>query len=166
MAIDAAIQGGLGVKFDLYGSDEMRKNIESLDKALAKKVIRAALRKGAAVALKRARQLVPVESGLLRQHLKVKVGKIRNDELKEARVYLTVGKGERVERRRDRKTGEVRDVRIFPARYAFPLEYGTKHRKAHPFFRPAIQQTKPEFVAELHRAIIEAWNKHVVAKGL
>lgn len=142
---------GFGYKIDILGGEEMAKNIASLDKALAKKVVRVALRRAAKVSLKRAKELVPVDTGALRDSLRIKVGRIRNDEIKEAKVYLTAGR-----KSGDRKAGY----------YAFQVEYGTKHAKARPYLRPAVEQTREQFAKDIQEEIVESWQKNVVDKGL
>ena len=73
----------------IKGLDEMRKKLAALDGAVAKKLIRRALRAGAKVIATQCKADSPVRSGLLRSKIRVRSGKRRRNHI---RINVAVGK--------------------------------------------------------------------------
>ena len=163
-----------------YGFEEMEKNINSLDKKLAVRVIQKAMKGAGKVTVKKAKQLVPVREGFLKKSIRLKTKKPKQFEYL-VTVYLTVKKGVGREwvgldakARRKKAAGQVllgSDYKYvkrakYSHMYAYQIEFGTSKSKAQPYMRPAIEQTKPEFYSALRSEIEKAWQKEVVEKGL
>jgi HK97 gp10 family phage protein len=83
------------------------------------------LQKAGEVVAKAARQKVPVDTGKLRET--IRVTRLPGDPKQDIRVYAG-----------SRKKGE--------AYYAHMVEYGTVKMKAKPFLRPALNQSKTEIM--------------------
>lgn len=111
---------------EIKGLGELIKNLNSLPDKLEKKVIRAAVRKGANIIRDKARQNVQKDTGNLQKSIitsGVKVtGKIA------FRVSL-----------KQRKTKNSKDPY-----YGRFVEFGTSKTPAHPFMRPALDESESE----------------------
>ena len=111
---------------EIKGLGELIKNLNSLPDKLEKKVIRAAARKGANIIRDKARQNVQKDTGNLQKSIitsGVKItGKIA------FRVSL-----------KQRKTKNSKDPY-----YGRFVEFGTSKTPAHPFMRPALDESESE----------------------
>jgi HK97 gp10 family phage protein len=80
------------VTIEIHGLREIQEKIKRLPAAVGRRVVYAALRKGAAVVRKEAQKNVPVKTGALRKGFKVSRSKIHKSAT-EYGVYLTLKKG-------------------------------------------------------------------------
>ena len=112
----------------IIGDKRLIKKLNSLAPRLKKKVMKSAMRKGASVVAKRAKTKVKKRSGFLRKSIKAKSTKNGN-----ARIFVS-----------PKVEGEYRGKTVKPAKYAHLVEFGTQAAEAHPFLRPALNESKEE----------------------
>ena len=127
---------------DINGLDETLAAFSLLTGKPARRVLRKAINAGANQVVRRAKALVPVESGTLKRSIGKKVGTSRD----KSHVYAVIGP------REDQKyvtfiDGKKRD----PANYVHLVELGTEHSAAKPFLRPAIESTRGEVVSAMSK---------------
>jgi HK97 gp10 family phage protein len=108
-----------GVQVD--GLKELEKVLLSLQTEVAGKALRGALMKAAEPTKLAAIAMVPVDSGMTRDNIKKtsQLGKSRQDSSAVVHVGVSTKK----------------------APQALQVEYGTSNQAAHPFLRPALEQT-------------------------
>lgn len=118
--------------YKLIGDEDLIKRLKKLEKeAQRRKIVRKAMRKASAAVKKKAQELAPKKTGLLRKAMKNKVIKTMS-----GKVYV------------DPKVKEESFVDengkqhfLQPSKYAHLVEFGTKHSPPHPFMRRALTQT-------------------------
>jgi len=116
----------------ITGVKEIDRNLKTLEQRVQKKVVRQAMRKGMKLVLADARVCVPVLSGLLKSHIKMRATKRRQDRM--GLVIWITPDPEFVKISRANK-------RAF---YPSSVEYGHGTVPAHPFMRPAYDIKGPE----------------------
>ena len=121
------------IKTHIEGMDEVIKLLEEMGEE-AESVIDDAAKSGAQIVLKRAKQIVPVDTGVLKDSLILKKSKIKNAKVKS--VY-TVSK----------KSG---------AKHFAPVELGTSKMKAQPFIRPAFDENLKNVASKINEEILRA----------
>jgi len=107
--------------FKIEGVDELKRQLKRLDTKVRTSIVRSGLREGAKVVKQAAEDKAPVDSGFLRDHIKIKTKK-RGDN-----ITAIVG-----------FAGD--------AYYGRFIELGTKHMAAKPFLRPAIDENQRKIV--------------------
>ncbi len=109
----------------IKGAKELLRKLKAMDTKLAKKVTRQALRKSAKPMLAAAKSRAPVITGGLRDSLKLRAGRRKKDRVSIA-VVTAAGwfKGDQF--------------------YAAFVEVGTSQAPAHPYLRPAFDNTRSE----------------------
>lgn len=112
-------------QFGMEGMSELNKALKKLPDKLADRAVKNAMAAGARVVRNEARRLVPVGPGPT--HLKDMIV-----------VSRTVQRGGR---RRTLKGQVVLGIRDEGRFYAHLVEYGASHMAAHPFMRPALDNT-------------------------
>jgi len=128
---------GVTVKFDVR---KLNKKLKQLESKIEKKIIRQALRAGAKVIAKEAKQLAPVDTGELKSKIKVWA-------LKRSRKKIGVLVGTSAKE----YTGDQF--------YAAFVEYGTKDQPAKPFLGPAAEAKGPEAKAAVEKKLAEGIEK-------
>jgi len=123
----------VSVKFDVR---KLNKKLKQLESKLEKKIIRQALRAGAKVVAKEAKQLAPVDTGELKSKIKVWA-------LKRSRKKIGVLVGTSAKE----YTGDQF--------YAAFIEYGTKDMPAKPFLGPAAEAKGPEAATVVEKTLAE-----------
>ena len=108
-----------------------------LKDAAKRRVLRKGVAEGTKLPTKRAKQLAPKETGLLRKSIGRKTKVYRNSGV--AVGIIGVRKGFRTEVEVNGRT-EIRN----PTNYLHLVEFGTASTPAQPFLRPAWDQTKGE----------------------
>ena len=68
-----SLGGGMSLHINLAGDKEVQKAMRTLPRKIHKKVLRAAIRSGMAPALKESKRMIPVESGALRDSMKISI---------------------------------------------------------------------------------------------
>lgn len=113
-------------RLELKGFEELGKAFDSLEPQMQKKALRPALRAGARVIQKAAKQKAHTHSGLNAKWIKVK-------SLKRSRgsIGVSVQTGTR------EQLGIPRSAKGY---YPFSEEYGTRTKAAHPYMRPALSE--------------------------
>lgn len=111
-------------KFKIHGLQELDKQLRELEPKLAKKVTRKALRDAAKLTAAKAKELVPVDEGDLRDSIRVKSGKSRKGTVS---VIVTTSASDNI------FSGE--------AYHGGFIEFGTSKMEAKPFLRPALEQS-------------------------
>lgn len=123
------------------GFKELYEKLEQLPEKLAVKVLAKAARKAFKPVLEDARNMVPKDSGALRDSLRITVRKGRGDE--PLRVGLRIG----------RAKGGNAGSDIPPARRWHFIELGTAKLAPHPFLRPALDRNKAAIIEALKTEI-------------
>lgn len=113
---------------EIIGDKQLIANLNALAPKIKKKIMKPAMRKGAAVIAKRAKRKVKKRSGMLQKSIKAKATKNGN-----GRVYVDM-----------KVAGEYKGKRVVPKNYAHLVEFGTSNSAAHPFMRPALAEGKNE----------------------
>ena len=119
------------LKFKINGAKELERNLKRLPLTLERRVAKSAVRAGAAVIAKEAKQRAPVDTGVLKRSIKV-VARSRRFGDAVASVVTRAGK---------RWQSKNMD-----AWYAGLVEFGTRQRPATPFLRPAVDATQKQAV--------------------
>jgi len=120
----------------ILGIPELEKKLLKLEQAVQKKIVTKALRNAAKTVRNIAVANVPVDSGKLKNSIKVRSLKRRGRKV----VGIEVVTGRRV------------DLDIDPSdKYYYPaaVEFGTKDIPAHPFLRPALNNHKDRLIKEI-----------------
>lgn len=141
--------------------DDPDKKIALLKRGLRNRILRKAVRAGAALVRKDAKAGAPHLTGALASSISVKIGTAR----KSGAIYGVIGpRSDYVKKikarsglnKKGKRIGSARlAATIKPSKYAHFLEYGTIHARAHPFLRPAWDGGKAGYV-EAMRKVIEA----------
>lgn len=134
------------VQFDVKGIRELRKKFRTIKEQAQKRKIRAAVNRGAKIALEASKEAVPVLTGNLRRSLKVKSLRIKKDGIIASKVIP----GTREE------LGIPRDAKYY---YPAAIEYGRRKPgggrvPAKSFLREPLFRKKDE--------IVDAVRKHLV----
>lgn len=131
---------------DVEGLDKLLKKLDELSQVEQSKALEEGLAKGGAIAVQRARQLVPVDSGDLRDNLHV------GGYTKLTPGYRPVGAYGSLKKPGGSGKGKwVLAGSKLP--YAHLVERGTKRTKPHPFLRPAVEESRDAIVAECDKAV-------------
>jgi len=120
--------------FTLIGDRELVDAIKSLQKSSQNRVMRAAMKAGAAVVAREARQRAPRRSKLLSRSIASKSGVNRYGAF--GVVYIKSKKANVPGKRTE----------VNPAKYAHLVEMGTRHHAARPFLRPALVAARPRAI--------------------
>lgn len=111
---------------EVKGLEDLIAKLNALPAKLEKKVIRAAVRKGANIIRDKARSYVPVDTGDLKKSITVSGAKY-----KKGTIALAI------KPRNNKKKG----VTVFYGRF---IEYGTSKMAAKPYMRPAYDEAEKE----------------------
>lgn len=111
---------------EVKGLEDLISKLNSLPEKLEKKVLRAAIRKGANIIRDKARAYVPVDTGELRKSITVSGAKYRK-----GTIALSI------KPRKNKKRG----ISVFYGKF---IEYGTSKMAAKPFMRPAYDEAEKE----------------------
>lgn len=148
------------MSFKIQGTvDGMQEAINSLNgvaEKLQKKLAKKAVGEANKHLLRRAKQLVPRDTGLLKKSLGRKVKVERNSGVVVGVVGPRAGFGRQVTRVAGRKNPKTEYAD--PLKYAHRVELGTRRAGAKPFLRPALdgqQQVIREAVADVIRRGLE-----------
>lgn len=124
----------------LTGIKDVIGELKALDKKLQKKVVKEALKAGAKVFLKEMKDKAPVDTGLMRRALSVRV----KTHMKRGDVgYQVMFRKKDVEKLAS--TSKAGDRYFYPA----AVEYGTSRADPHPFMRPAFDSKKEQAIATI-----------------
>jgi HK97 gp10 family phage protein len=121
------------------GLADLRKALEALPDKLARRYLRAALRRGGLVYQKQAQSRVPVKSGALRDSIRV------STQLRRGEVFATIKAGRT--RRAKGKNGVLKGDRA--PFYAHFVEFGTQAHRIKPRDRKSL------FLAGVFREIVD-----------
>lgn len=120
------------IAFKLEGLEALKGQLEELEVQTAERALRRAARKAFEPVLATAQSLVPKRTGLLRDSIRVQVGRPNGGEaVVQVGLRLAAAKGE----------GGLPPS----ARWHF-VELGTAHMPAEPFLRPALDQNAQQVV--------------------
>lgn len=125
--------------YNLKGLEGVREQLAAVDSNLAAKALGQALRVAFKPVLEMAKQLVPVDTGELRDSLQLAVVKPGGGDTVIA-VGIIIGKGTGAKQAKIAAAafGEGQLETDPPARRWHFIELGTIHVKAHPYLRPAL----------------------------
>lgn len=132
----------------IIGDKELIANLELIRKNVRRTVVKSAMRKGAAVVAKNARKKIKKRSGMLAKA--IRSGATRNEN---GRIYVN-----------PKVIGEYGGKKVWPVKYAHLVEFGTREAEAHPFFRPALEESKQEAFAAVEKEAVRKFNK-LAAQG-
>jgi HK97 gp10 family phage protein len=125
--------------FTVDGVEEVVRKLQSIEPKLQKQALRKAVREGAKVIQREAEANVPVDTGQLREAIKIRAPKKR----KKGRISTLVQVGK----------GDFRGDTFYGAM----IEYGTSKMPARPFMTPAYESkgeaAKNVAVAEIEKAL-------------
>lgn len=127
----------MDIEFNLLGVEEMEALFKALPQAMQKNVLTSAVRKGSRIIQKAAKRNLQVSgtirTGLLHHSINFKI-KV----YKSGIVYAAIGA------RRDVVGTTPEGKRIRPANYIHLVEgeFGTRHIRARPFLRPALDNNR------------------------
>jgi HK97 gp10 family phage protein len=135
------------LSYTVEGLQEMEKAIQELANEYSAKEalssLRLPLRKSIAIAKQTAQQKVPVDSGVLKESLKVSVKKPSRRDRRSQHV--------------DKDTVLVARLDAKPYKQALAVEFGTSQVSAQPFLRPSLEDNVEEifrvFTTELSKNI-------------
>lgn len=142
------------VQAKITGVKELTATLSGLARAVRNKILRKMMGEAGKVVLKRAKQLVPRETGLLKKSLGRKVKLYRNSGVGVAVVGPRTGPKFRQTVTRTKGRWFPRTAISSPTKYAHLVEGGTGHSPARPFLAPAVGQ---------HQTILEAMGKAMAA---
>ena len=125
-------------KFQIQGAKELEQALKRLGPDLERKVAKSAVRAGATVIAKEARLNVPVESGTLRNSIRVVT---RSKRVGDAVASVVT------------RSGKKWRSKNMDAWYAPLVEFGTKNRPATPFMRPALDTKGGEAIKRMSEVI-------------
>lgn len=111
---------------EIKGLEQLISKLNNLPEKLEKKVIRAAVRKGAILVRNKAREKVPVKTGTLKKSIKIRSNRVAN-----GIISFKIGPTN------DKKKG----TDVFYGRF---IEFGTSKMAAKPFMRPALDESETE----------------------
>jgi HK97 gp10 family phage protein len=128
------------------------KEADKLEKGVRNKVIRIAMNKASGVVKAAVVGYAPKRYGFLQKSIRIKV---RNYKGKAVWVSVIGPKSDFKRNKGKRKRGEKKGTPIThrPSNYARLVEKGTKRAKARPFLKPALQQTRSQFMNTLRQSI-------------
>lgn len=136
------------VGVQLIGVKELRKSIERLPSEIQGKALRGALSAGGRVIAKNARKRASKESGALKKSIGLVV------RMKSKSPYAVIGA-------RNGFVTEYKGQKRNPAKYAHLVEFGTSTAAAHPFLRPAADESGPEVFDKMSIGIEKAVDRAV-----
>lgn len=135
-------------KFKIVGGKELDAALKRIGPDFERKIAKGAVRAGANVIAKQAKENAPVDDGTLRNSIRVVA---RSKRIGDAVVSVVTRAGKRWRSKN------------MDAWYAGLIEFGTKNRPATPFLRPALDAKGAEAVKAMSRYITKRIAK--LAKG-
>lgn len=135
------------ISFKLEGLEGLKGQIAGIEAEVAAKAIARAARKAFAPVLETARALVPVDTGLTRDHIVIARQKGGGDDTTVVRVGLKV-KAFKGAAKLGRNTASPH------WRWRF-IELGTVKMPAHPFLRPALDQNASKVLDVLRDELVK-----------
>lgn len=143
------------VEFKLTGLDALQAQLVALGKEAGAKALAQAAREAFKPVLADAKALVPVNTGSLRDALRLSVVKPKGDDGPAVVVGVVVGAGSK-----DAAGGKLigRDE-LPPARRWHFIELGTAFQAAHPFLRPALRANAAAVLDKLKVEIAKSIQK-------
>lgn len=130
----------MNVNFKLEGMETLQEQLLALGAETGVKALADAARIAFMPVLAAAKSMVPVETGALRDALRLTLKKPKGGDLVIVvglRIAATKGIGKEAD----------------PARRWHFIEFGTAHRAAHPYLRPALEQNAEAVLEELKTQI-------------
>lgn len=143
----------MNVQLKVHGLDALQKQLQELSQGMAAKTLAKAARKAFKPVLEAAIARVPVDTGLTRDSLRIKVVKPSNPNATAVAVGLViiVGKGARRSEIKGLRGSVREDAKRKSAHWRWHyIEKGTSSQAARPFLRPALD-TNADRVVELLR---------------
>lgn len=127
------------MKVSIAGDKKIRELLDLIDQVHEKKGFKDALAEGALVVVEEAKERVPVRTGALKQHLHVGGYTRLTPEFRRRGRYgaLPSPKGQG-------RNLKMRIGSTLP--YAHLVEYGTRHSRAKPFLRTALDAKRGEMI--------------------
>ena len=142
--VNPRIGGGVAVSVD--NADRLMQRLTMFPATVQKKIARSAARKAAKPLLAKAKQFAPVDTGTLRDSIKIRGLKRLKKNRGKVGVSVAVGKG----------------WYLGKTFYAAFIEFGTNRMEAQPFLRPAAKAVRKEvrdvWRNEMHKALTLAVN--------
>lgn len=132
------------MRVSVTGDKKVRELLDLIDTLQEKRGFKDALAEGALVVVLEAKDRVRVRSGALRKNLHVGGYTKLTPEYRRRRGYGSLPK----------PTGQGRNLRMrigATLPYAHLLENGTRHSRAYPFLRPALDSRRGEMISVVRR---------------
>lgn len=152
------------VTVEVQGLSELQANMEELPAKVAKKGLRAALKRGGLVIRNAMVAMAPKDTGFLAEHFNMKM-KIRSDELAGSIFIGPAGKVDypayasgayNIKRRKNGKLAKLGRVAV--ATVARFLEFGTSKMAKHPFMTQAFESYKDRALSEITEGLKDAFS--------
>ena len=135
------------IQIDVTGLKKVEKRLSKLPQKAARKVVKAALRKGAKIVVAKAKQNAPIDEGALRKAIKV-----RGIKTSEAKKFKPKGQA-------GVAVGVSDQWFTGPQFYAAFIEFGTSKMPARPFIRSAFDSVKDTVSDVISKALVEGIEK-------
>lgn len=139
----------LGVDISFTGDKALMRTFKRLEAKIQKKIARKALREAGKIVLAKAKVKCPVDTGFLRDNLKVRAEKKRNQDM----IGITVATGAIKKKKKGKENLEFDPRQIALARYVAYVELGTKKMAARPFLRPAAEESEAQVNRKMAQVI-------------
>lgn len=151
----------MDASISVEGGQELIAALDRLEKGVAKKALRKGVTKGAQALAKDAKSRVRTKTKLLKKaigsRVKVYGSGIVNAVIGPRRGFKTDKKTKkRVITRFARIVGKKRNGKVIyqnPTKYSHLVEFGTRHSKAYPFLRPALEAAKATFIPTIAKEV-------------
>ncbi|MFO1007566.1 MAG: HK97-gp10 family putative phage morphogenesis protein [Planctomycetaceae bacterium] len=125
----------MDIRYQIFGTNQVSKLLQGLEKKVAKKCLRQAMRPAMKVVLEQAKKNAPVDTGAVKRNIKIRAAK---------RSTRYIGINVQIGSEGDYKGKQF---------YGSFLEYGTRYIKPRAFLKNAYTSTKNEARAEAMRRL-------------
>lgn len=144
------------ITFKLEGVPNLQAQLKELGAELAQNTLRAAARKAFEPVLAAAVAKVPVDTGNLRQSIKIGSSKPKGGETVIAVGLVVANNAGKGRRTKDNSAGGAKD----PYYWRF-VEKGTRKKDARPFLRPALDGNADRVIDQFSKELAKAIDKAV-----
>jgi|CXWL01.1.fsa_nt_gi HK97 gp10 family phage protein len=136
-------------KIIVTGVRELDAMLKAMEPAIARKIVRGALRKGGKRVLEKARAKAPEDTGALRKGMRVRAMKRQK-----YRAGVTVEHPTR-EKLAALQKDQAKGARVLSEKGYYPaaVEYGAPGRPAQPHLRPALEESTPAVIADFRQDV-------------
>lgn len=151
----------MDTSISVEGGKELIAALDRLEKNVAKKALRKGVTKGAQALAKDAKSRAPTRTKIMKKAIGSKI-KVYGSGIVDAVVGPRRGfkkdkqTKKRVMTRFARIVGKKKNGKVIyqnPTKYTHLVEFGTKHSRAQPFLRPALEAAKATFIPTVAKEV-------------